>query len=171
MLAVFASLCALFYPFCTFKYTVAIPLHPNEIVGVNALAACLVILAVNTVILFTALSLYHSPILSLFSSEAIDSFWYYIPVAFLFSGLADALSYYSIRYRGFSIIAKVTVVQKIIGALTKIGLGLLHFNVVGLLIGNIMAESGGLILYIRTYWKRLKDSARHLTPGKIQFCT
>lgn len=169
MLAVFASLCALFYPFCTFKYTVAIPLHPNEIVGVNALAACLVILAVNTVILFTALFLYHSPILSLFSSEAIDSFWYYIPVAFLFSGLSDALSYYSIRYRDFSIIAKVTVVQKIIGALTKIGLGLLHFNVVGLLIGNILAGSGGLSLYIRTYWRRLKDNASKVTTGKIRF--
>lgn len=169
MLAVFASLCALFYPFCTFKYTVAIPLHPNEIVGVNALAACLVILAVNTLILGTALFLYHSPILSLFSSEAIDSFWYYIPVAFLFSGLADALSYYSIRYRNFSIIAKVTVVQKIIGALTKIVLGLLHFNVVGLLIGNILAESGGLSLYIRTYWRRLKDNASKVTTGRIRF--
>ena len=169
MLAVFASLCALFYPFCTFKYTVAIPLHPNETVGINALAACLVILAVNTVILFTALFLYHSPILSLFSSEAIDSFWYYIPVAFLFSGLADALSYFSTRYRNFSIIAKVTVVQRAIGALTKIVLGLLHFNVVGLLIGNILAESGGLSLYIRTYWRRLKENASKVTTGKIRF--
>ena len=169
MLAVFASLCALFYPFCTFKYTVAIPLHPNETVGINALAACLVILAVNTVILFTALFLYHSPILSLLSSEAIDSFWYYIPVAFLFSGLADALSYFSTRYRNFSIIAKVTVVQRAIGALTKIVLGLLHFNVVGLLIGNILAESGGLSLYIRTYWRRLKENASKVTTGKIRF--
>ena len=169
MLAVFASLCALFYPFCTFKYTVAIPLHPNETVGINALAACLVILAVNSVILFTALFLYHSPILSLFSSEAIDSFLYYIPVAFLFSGLADALSYFSTRYRNFSIIAKVTVVQRAIGALTKIVLGLLHFNVVGLLIGNILAESGGLSLYIRTYWRRLKENASKVTTGKIRF--
>lgn len=169
MLAVFASLCALFYPFCTFKYTVAIPLHPNEIVGVNALAACLLILAVNTVILAASLFLYHSQILSLFSSEAIDSFWYFIPFAFLFSGLADALSYFSTRYRNFSVIAKVTVVQRAVGALTKIVLGLLHFNVVGLLIGNILAESGGLTLYIRTYWRRLKDNASKVTTGRIRF--
>ena len=169
MLAVFASLCALFYPFCTFKYTVAIPLHPNEIVGVNALAACLLILPVNTVILAASLFLYHSQILSLFSSEAIDSFWYFIPFAFLFSGLADALSYFSTRYRNFSVIAKVTVVQRAVGALTKIVLGLLHFNVVGLLIGNILAESGGLTLYIRTYWRRLKDNASKVTTGRIRF--
>lgn len=169
MLAVFASLCALFYPFCTFKYTVAIPLHPNEIVGVNVLAACLLILAVNTVILAASLFLYHSQILSLFSSEAIDSFWYFIPFAFLFSGLADALSYFSTRYRNFSVIAKVTVVQRAVGALTKIVLGLLHFNVVGLLIGNILAESGGLTLYIRTYWRRLKDNASKVTTGRIRF--
>lgn len=169
MLAVFASLCALFYPFCTFKYTVAIPLHPNETVGINALAACFVILAVNTVILGTALFLYHSPILSLFSSEAIDSFWYYIPVAFFLSGTSEALSYFSTRYRDFSVIAKVTVVKKVVGALVKIVLGLLHFNVVGLLIGNILAESGGLTLYIRTYWRRLKDNASKVTTGKIRF--
>lgn len=169
MLAVFASLCALFYPFCTFKYTVAIPLHPNETVGINALAACLLILAVNTVILAASLFLYHSQILSLFSSEAIDSFWYFIPLAFLFSGLADALSYFSTRYRDFSVIAKVTVVKKVVGALVKIVLGLLHFNVVGLLIGNILAESGGLSLYIRTYWRRLKDNASKVTTGRIRF--
>lgn len=169
MLAVFASLCALFYPFCTFKYTVAIPLHPNEAVGINALAACLVILSVNTVILFTALFLYHSPILSLFSSEAIDSLWYYIPVAFFLYGTGEALSYFSTRYRDFSVIAKVTVAQKAVGALTKIVLGLLHFNVVGLLIGNILAESGGLSLYIRNYWRRLKENASKVTMGKIRF--
>lgn len=169
MLAVFASLCALFYPFCTFKYTVAIPLHPNETVGINALAACLLILAVNTVILAASLFLYHSQILSLFSSEAIDSFWYFIPLAFLFSGLSDALSYFSTRYRNFSVIAKVTVVKKVVGALVKIVLGLLHFNVVGLLIGNILAESGGLSLYIRTYWRRLKDNASKVTTGRIRF--
>jgi len=169
MLAVFASLCALFYPFCTFKYTVAIPLHPNEAVGINALAACLVILSVNTVILGTALFLYHSPILSLFSSEAIDSLWYYIPVAFFLYGTGEALSYFSTRYRDFSVIAKVTVAQKTVGALTKIVLGLLHFNVVGLLIGNILAESGGLSLYIRNYWSRLKENASKVTTGKIRF--
>lgn len=169
MLAVFASLCALFYPFGTLKYTVAIPLHPNEIVGINALAACLAILAVNTLILTGALSLYHSPILSFFSSEAIASFWYYIPVAFLFSGISEAMSYYSTRYRNFSVIAKVTVTQKVTGALTKIVMGLLHFNAEGLLIGNILAGSGGLSLYIRTYWNRLKDNARKVTLGKIRF--
>ena len=115
-----------------------------------------------------ALVLFHSRILSLFSSENIDAFWYFIPLAFFFYGISEVLSYYSTRYRDFSTIAKVTVAQKAIGALIKIVLGLLRFNVIGLLIGNIMAESGGLTLYIRTYWKRLKDSARHVTPGKIR---
>jgi len=168
MLAVFTSLCALFYPFCTLKYTVAIPLHPNEKIGINSLAACLLILVVNTVVIGIALVLFHSRILSLFSSENIDAFWYFIPLAFFFYGISEVLSYYSTRYRDFSTIAKVTVAQKAIGALIKIVLGLLRFNMIGLLIGNIMAESGGLTLYIRTYWKRLKDSARHVTPGKIR---
>lgn len=169
MLAVFTSLCALSYPFCTLRYNISIPLHPNEKVGINALAACFSILAVNTLVIGIAFLFFHSQILTLFSSENIDAFWYFIPLAFFFHGIAEVLSYYSTRYRDFSTIAKVTVVQKAIGAAAKIVLGLFHANVIGLLIGNILAESGGLTLYIRTYWKGLKEGARDVTWGKIRF--
>lgn len=169
ILAVFSSLCALSYPFCTLRYNIAIPLHPNEKVGINALAACLFILVVNTLIVSAALILFHSQILSFCSSEDIDAFWYFVPVAFFLCGISEVLSYYSTRYRYFSIIAKVTVTQKIIGASTKIVLGLLHSNVIGLLIGNILAESGGLTLYMRSYWERLRNSARNVTWQKICF--
>lgn len=169
ILAVFASLCVLCYPFCTLRYTLAIPLHSNEKIGINSLAACLLILVINTVIIGITLVFFHSPVLSFFSSENIDAFWYFIPLAFLLNGTAEVLSYYSTRYRDFSTIAKVTVVQKIIGASTNIVLGLFRFNVIGLLIGNILAESGGLSLYIRTYWKRLKEGFRNVTWKKICF--
>lgn len=169
LLAVFTSICALCYPFCTLRYTLAIPLHSNEKIGINSLAACLLILVINTVIIGITLVFFHSPVLSFFSSENIDAFWYFIPLAFLLNGTAEVLSYYSTRYRDFSTIAKVTVVQKIIGASTNIVLGLFRFNVIGLLIGNILAESGGLSLYIRTYWKRLKEGSRNVTWKKICF--
>lgn len=169
LLAVFSSLCALFYPFSTLKYTVAIPLHTNEKIGINSLAACFVILLINTGIIAITLFFFHWPILSLFSSESIGFLWYYIPVAFFLYGTAETFSYYSIRYRDFSTIAKVSVLKKIIGAIVKIVLGLLHFNVIGLLIGSILAESGGFTLYLRTYWKRLKDSIRNVTYGRICF--
>lgn len=169
MLAVFSSLCALSYPFCTLKYTLAIPLHSNERIGINSLAACLSILVINTVIISITLLFLHSQILSFFSSESIDAFWCFIPLAFLFYGISEVLSYYSTRYRDFSTIAKVTVVQKAIGALTKIVLGLFRFNVIGLLIGNILAESGGLTLYISSYWQKLKERARYVTFGRIRF--
>lgn len=169
ILAVFTSLCALCNPFCTLRYNIAIPLHSNEKVGINALAACLFILVVNTLIVSAALILFHSQILSFCSSEDIDAFWYFVPVAFFLCGISEVLSYYSTRYRYFSIIAKVTVTQKIIGASAKIVLGLLHSNVIGLLIGNILAESGGLTLYMRSYWERLRNSARNVTWQKICF--
>ena len=169
ILAVFASLCALFYPFCTLRYTLAIPLHSNEKVGINSLAACLLVLVVNSVIIGIAFVFFHSQILSLFSSENIDAFWYFIPLAFSLYGTAEVLSYYSTRYRDFSTIAKVTAVQKAIGASTKIVLGLFRFNAIGLLIGNILAESGGVSLYIRAYWKKLKENARDVTSRKIGF--
>lgn len=169
ILAVFGSLCAVCNPFCTLRYTIAIPLHSNERVAANTVAVCLLILAVNTLILSTVLAFFHSPILSYFSCEIIDALWIFIPLAFFFNGVSDTLTYYSTRFRDFSIIAKVTVAKKAIGSLTKIVLGLLSFGMIGLLIGNIMAQSGGLTQYVRTYWKRLKEGARYVTPRKIGF--
>ncbi len=169
LLAVFTSICALCYPFCTLRYTLAIPLHSNEKIGVNSLAACLFMLVINTLFISIVFAFFHLQILSLFSSESIDAFWCFIPLAFFLHGISEVLSYYSTRYRDFSTIAKVTVVQKVIGTLTKIVFGLFHSNVIGLLIGNILAESGGLTLYIRSYWKRLKEDAYYVTRRKIVF--
>lgn len=169
MLAVFASMCALLYPFCTLKYTVAIPLHSNERIGINSVAACFLILVVNTVIVSVSLGMFHSTILSFFASEEIDALWYFIPMAFFLYGISEVMSYYSTRYRGFSIIAKVSVVQQVIGALTKISIGFLHSNVIGLLTGNILAESGGQTIYLRAYWKKLQQSIHYITPRRIRY--
>lgn len=169
MLAVFASMCALLYPFCTLKYTVAIPLHSNERVGINSLAACIVILTVNTLVISICLGFFHSRIFSLLSYGDVDALWYFIPLAFFLYGMSEVMSYYSTRYRGFSIIAKISIVQKAAGVLAKIFLGLFHANVLGLLIGNILGESGGLTMYMRAYGKRFKESLRHVTPGRIRY--
>lgn len=169
LLAVFASVCALLYPFCTLRYNVTIPLHTNDRICINAVAACFLILAINTIIVGVAFLLFHCQILMLFSSEAIDAYWYFIPLAFFFYGTREILSYYCTRCRDFSTIAKVTFFQKIVGVATKIGLGLLRFNVIGLLIGNVMADSGGLSLYLRTYLKKLKGLIGNVSWRKIAF--
>lgn len=169
MLAVFVSLSALNYPFCTLRYTLAIPLHGNEKIGINSLVACFVVLGVTTLILGISFAMFHSQILGIFSSESIEAYWYFVPLAFFLYGVAEIFSYYSTRYRDFSTIARVTVAQNAVGALAKIVLGLFRFNVTGLLIGNIIAESGGLTLYMRAYWKRLKEEARNVTRRKICF--
>lgn len=169
ILAVFTSLCVLCYPFGTLRYSLAIPLHSSERIAGNLLAACLLILVINTWIIIIAFVCFHSQILSLFSSESMAAFWGFIPLAFFLNGTAEILSYYYIRCRDFSTIAKVAVVQKAIGAAVKIVLGLFRLNVIGLLIGNVLAESGGFTLYIRSCWKRLKNDARNVTSRKICF--
>lgn len=167
--AVFTSLCILYSPFCTLRYMLAIPLHSNEEVGANSLAASLLVLVVNTLIISIIFVLFHSQILSLFDAESINAFWYFVPLSFFLYGAVETLSYYSIRYRDFSTIAEATVIQSCSGALTKIVLGLFRFNVTGLLAAHILAAGAGLILYIRIYWRRIKENSRNVTYRKICF--
>ena len=39
LLALFSSICVLCYPFCTLKYSLAIPLHTDERISINSVAA------------------------------------------------------------------------------------------------------------------------------------
>ncbi|MBO4965313.1 MAG: oligosaccharide flippase family protein [Muribaculaceae bacterium] len=169
IVAVFGSICVLLYPFLSLKYSLSIPLHRTETAAVNSIAACLLVLVINTVIITLTFLFFHSQILSFFSSGIIDSLWGYIPLTFFFCGLSEILSYYSTRQRDFTTIAKVSIVQKLTGALIKIFLGLLHCHVIGLLTGSLFAASGGLSLYFRVYWKRLKDGFHRVSLRKICF--
>lgn len=87
--AVFTSLCVLYSPFCTLRYMLAIPLHSNEEVGVNSLAASLLVLVVNTLIISIVFVLFHSQILSLFDAESINAFWYFVPLSFFLYGAVE----------------------------------------------------------------------------------
>ena len=84
--AVFTSLCVLYSPFCTLRYMLAIPLHSNEKVGINSLAASLLILVVNTLIISVIFILFHPQILSVFDAESINAFWYFVPLSFFLYG-------------------------------------------------------------------------------------
>ena len=169
ILSVFVSFLALLAPFATLRYSTAIPLPQNDKIAINALSLSLLVLILTTITLLTALLFGHEYIFDLFSVSEISPYWYLLPVGFLGIGIYDTLQQWAIRKKYFSVIAKTKVNQKTLGTLTKITLGLIGLKPLGLIIGDIFTQMGG----ISTLLKKLKDNIttnyKYIAKEKIIF--
>ncbi len=167
VLSVFVSLVALMEPFATLRYSLAIPLHKNSIVSVNIVALSFLVLIVLSLVLVFVFSFFAVDVLDIFSMQVIADYWYLIPVTFFFLGIYEVLSQLIIRKKAFSIYAKTSVYQRIVGAGLKIGLGLLGLKPLGLLIGNLMTSVSGVGVLFNTFWKDIRHYKKYISARKI----
>lgn len=158
VLSIYTALIAILIPFGTLRYSVAIPLLRNDAIAINLVALCFSILLFTTAIVILALVIFHLELFTFFSVEKIDEFWWLIPIGFFGAGLFEILSSWGLRSKAFSALAKTSVVQKISGASTKILLGLLGFKPLGLLIGHVFTQTGGLYILGKYIKKTLKEN-------------
>lgn len=169
-LTVYSSLLAIIVPFATCRYSLAIPICKSEKIAFNLMMACFLILITGTLLFGIIFGIFHEPILNMLNMNAIIKYWYLIPIGFLCHGLYEIFSQYSIRKKTLTALAKASVLQKITGSVTKIGLGLLSFKPLGLLIGDLMTQTGGLSVLLRSYWDDLYSSIHTISKNKIKYC-
>ena len=144
VLSVFASLVAILAPFGTFRYSIAIPLPKNDIIASNLAVLSFFILIISSSLIFLVLFIFGEPILSTFSMESIITYWWLIPLVVFGLGVFEIISQWAVRKRSFTALTKTHISQKIIGVITKIGLGLINIKPLGLLIGDAMSQIGGI---------------------------
>jgi len=169
VLTVFVSLLALMAPFATLRYSVAIPLPKNDRLSFNLLALSFIILSCITIIICAIYSFIGKQTLNLFSVPQIDNYWWLIPVSFWSIGLYEILSQWAVRKKQFSALAKTKVTQKLIGSLTKIGLGLCGLKPLGLLVGEIFTQMGGVLSLFRTFVKDFRYNMVYIKKSTIRF--
>ena len=92
-----------------------------------------------------------------------------LPVAIAGTGLYELLTNWGIREKAFKPIAKTQVWQKVIGATITIGFGLLGFKPLGLLIGQIFSQAGGVLSLLRAFWGKFKANFRHVSRKRMGF--
>lgn len=154
IMAVYASVIAILGELSGFRYYLAIPLPKDE-----RYAKALVVLSLGLQIAFVALL----AILLFFAGEylltklSIPELIPYralIPIGLLATGTYLVLTQWAIREKLFSTIARTKITQSFSGTVAKIGLGLLGVRPLGLLIGTIVAQGGGITTLSRSLLKK-----------------
>jgi O-antigen/teichoic acid export membrane protein len=169
VLAVFASLAAMLLPFGTLRFSMAIPLPKNEKLATNLAVLCVIILFAVTLFTTITFSIFAPNILKVLSMNALVPFWFLLPLALAVVGLYEILSSWAIRTKAFTQLAKTKVWQSIIGPVVKISFGILGLKPLGLLIGHILTQGGGVVSLFRNFYKSFKSTWKYISLNRMVF--
>ena len=169
VLSVFTSLVALMVPFGTFRYSLAIPLPKNDGSAFNISVLSFLLLSISTLFLFFIFMFFGQGILVFFSMDQITIYWWLVPIAFAGTGLYELLSGWAIRKKEFNPLAKTKVWQKIIGDVVKVLFGFIGIRPLGLLIGYILNQAGGIIRLFKDLKKHFVNNVRYISKKRIIF--
>lgn len=174
VMAVFTALIAVLLPVLTLRYVIAVPLPRNDTLAVNLVALSFGLMCIFVSAIAVALAVWAEDLLSLFAMETLATWWWLIVIGLIGAGGYEILNLWATRKRNYKIIARTGVTQSVSGALVKIALGFSGIGAIGLLVGQVFAQSGGIITMIREFrrdflngisgiqWTRIKLlAARH----------
>jgi O-antigen/teichoic acid export membrane protein len=167
VLAVYVALIGVIGVIAGLRYELAIPL-PKLIGGaVNLLALSLIFVAVITLFLIGFIFIFYDQIPRWLNAPAIANYLFFIPVGVFLTGIYQAFNYWAIRRKSFISIARTKMQQGIGGAGAQVGLGLLHFGLIGLIIGQIIGQSAGIIALMRGAYHNDKLQIKRISWSRI----
>lgn len=135
----------------------------------NVIALSFIILFIFTLSICILLICGKNSFLIFLNCEEIIPYSFLIPISVFCISSYNILNQYAIKYKTFSLISKTKIRQNLCGNTVKILLGLLNFGTIGLLIGNVFAQSVGVIGLLKYYVINIKKyKQKYTTQGIIQ---
>ena len=169
VLAVFTSLTALLVPFGTLRYSMALPLPKRDGTAMNLAVFCAFSLLTVSLLATLVFWIAAPYLLGLLSMQELLPFWWLLPLALFGTGLYELLSHWAVRDKAFEPLARTKVWQAVIGAITKIGLGLLGLKPLGLLVGQVLTQAGGVLSLFKNFFGKFRSSWWQVSSTRIRF--
>lgn len=157
VLAVYTSIVAILAPILTLRYVTAIPLPKTDAMAFNLFALCAKLILFGTFFIAIILAKFRETIFGWFSIEELASYWWLIVIGVMGTAVYELFSMWATRKKDYKVIAKTQFSQSLSGNMIKIGLGLLTLKPLGLIVGQMVAQSGGIGTYLKNELKDFKQ--------------
>jgi len=168
VLAVFSSIVAFLTPILTLRYVIAVPLPKNDAMAMNVVVLTAVIASIMAALIAAGLWAAGPFVFSSLNMSAIAPYWWAIVIALLGGVVYELLSMWATRKKAYGLIARTTVIQSGAGAITKLGLGALGVAPMGLIIGQIVNQSGGITSLVRRFFADLKANLPRVSIKRLR---
>lgn len=100
-------------------------------------------------------------------SRAILPYLYLIPVGVAASSVYLALSLWAVREQNFKLLSAAKITQASTGVALQVGTVFVYPGPLGLIIGQIASQSGGLLQLIRNAWAKQKTAFRAVNAAAL----
>jgi O-antigen/teichoic acid export membrane protein len=127
------------------RFEIAIPLPQQDRDSANLLALALCSSTGIAALSALAVALFHVQIVDLVAQPKLEPYLWLLPLGVWLSGSYAALQFWTTRQGRFSVIAKTRLSQAIGGTGAQVGLGLANSAPLGLLLGQIISSSAGIV--------------------------
>ena len=168
LLALYISITSILASLTTLRYNTAIPLPKSDSLAINLLALSVLLLISFLIILSLSLFLFGEVILHWFDMSELFNWWWLIVLGVAGSAAYEIFTLWATRKRQYKVIAKTQFIQSLTGNTVKILLGLLAFKTIGLITGQFLAQSAGLMGLIKESTKDFKRLIPDINTKRIR---
>lgn len=167
VLATYAALLGILTPVAALKYNVAIPLPRSRTAAANLLVASLTSVAMVTVVATAAIGLLQVAIPGQAGLFALGLWIWLLPLGLMGGGVYAALMFWSIRKKGYRLIARTKLSQAVGKTGIQLALGLLNLAPGGLLLGHLTGQTAGVGTFARRLWSDDRRLLRNVTRKRV----
>lgn len=164
LLAVYVSIVATLSTVATLRYDAAIPLPKDEAEATAVLRLSLVAVATVSSIIAVGLVFLRDKVFELLDAEKLTDLWWLIPIGVALIGTYTSFNSWAVRIGVFGRISRTKVSQALASVSWQIGLGVLNVAPLGLLLGDLMGRSAGVLTLSQGTW----DKLRHVNSQQVK---
>lgn len=168
LFAVYSSILSILSVAICLRFEIAIPLPKKD---EDALSLFILALLSNiglTTVIALSILLFQDLILEVINQPQLAPFIWFIPIGVFFAGLYNALQYWTTRKKQFKTIAKTRMTQSIASSSVQISGGYLGFGAFGLIIGQVVNFSAGIVRLFIGFRKETKELVNRVSILKLK---
>ncbi|WP_187329335.1 lipopolysaccharide biosynthesis protein [Halomicronema hongdechloris] len=140
---VYASASAILAVIASLRYELAIPITKDDESAANLLFLSLLLLCLSCFSLGLAIWIFKEDLGRWLNDQDLGISIWLLPLGVIVSGIYNILTYWSVRQKKFSVIAKTKFVQSFGITAIQIGIGFLQIKSLGLIAGDILGRTLG----------------------------
>jgi O-antigen/teichoic acid export membrane protein len=156
-LSIYVSVVQIILPLLSLRYVFAIPLPRRDPLAFNLWILCGTLIIAESVLLTIALMFFSEPLLGLFSADKLLPWWFLIPLGAFTAGIGELLSSWAMRRRAYKRMAVNSIAVIVLGEGIKICLGWLGARPLGLVLGQMTGQSGGIVSFTRAFLPQFRQ--------------
>ena len=166
-LQIFISIITVLLVVVAGRYETAIPLPPDDDTAVNLAAVALCIVCGVCTLVAIALWFCHtSPSLLAYTRDLARYLWL-LPICLAGAGCYQIFSYWSLRKKQYGLVARTRMIQVGSRFSLQLGAALLHYGLLGLLVGETIARANGTGSFLKGILKNDSSLFRQISWKKM----